>query len=28
MRILKARFGPGELQQVKDRLASHVERGA
>jgi hypothetical protein len=28
MRILKARFGPGELQQVKDRVASHVERGA
>lgn len=28
MRILKARFGPSDLQQVKDRLASHVERGA
>lgn len=28
MRVLKARFGPGELQQVRDRLASHAERGA
>jgi hypothetical protein len=27
MRILKARFGPGELQHVKDRLTAHVERG-
>jgi len=28
MRILKARFGPGELQEVKDRLARHAEREA
>lgn len=28
MRILKARFGASELQEVKDRLASHVEAGA
>ncbi len=26
MRILKARFGPAELQEVKDRLARHAER--
>lgn len=26
MHILKARFGPGELQEVKDRLARHAER--
>lgn len=25
MRILKARFGPSELEQVKERLARHVE---
>jgi hypothetical protein len=28
MRILKARFGASELQEVKDRLARHVEAGA
>jgi hypothetical protein len=28
MRILKARFGPGELEQVRDRLAHHGERGS
>lgn len=28
MRILKARFGPSELQEVKERLARHVEAGA
>jgi hypothetical protein len=28
MRILKARFGPSELQEIKDRLARHVESGA
>lgn len=28
MRILKARFGPSELQQAKDRLSLHVEREA
>ncbi len=28
MRILKARFGPAELQDVKDRLARQTERGA
>lgn len=27
MRILKARFGPGELAEVRDRLARHVEEG-
>jgi hypothetical protein len=27
-RILKARFGPSELEQVKDRLARHAEPGA
>ena len=27
MRILKARFGPGELTEVRDRLARHVEQG-
>ena len=27
MRILKARFGPSDLEQVKDRLARHAERG-
>jgi len=27
MRILRARFGPAELQHVKDRLAPHAERG-
>jgi hypothetical protein len=26
MRILRARFGPGELQEVRDRLARHAER--
>ena len=26
MRILKARFGPSELQQVKDRLSRHAEQ--
>jgi hypothetical protein len=26
MRILKARFGPAELQDIKDRLARHAER--
>ncbi len=26
MRILKARFGPMELQEVKDRLTRYVER--
>jgi hypothetical protein len=26
MRILKARFGPAELQEVKERLARHAER--
>jgi hypothetical protein len=26
MRILKARFGPAELQEVRDRLARHAER--
>jgi hypothetical protein len=26
MRILKARFGPAELQDVKDRLVRHAER--
>jgi hypothetical protein len=26
MRILKARFGPAELQQVRDRLSRHGER--
>jgi len=25
MRILKARFGPSELQQVKERLLRHAE---
>jgi phosphoglycolate phosphatase-like HAD superfamily hydrolase len=28
MRILKARFGASELQEVKERLARHVEAGA
>ena len=28
MRILKARFGPSELEQVKDRLLRYVERRA
>jgi hypothetical protein len=28
MRILKARFGPAELQHVKDRLVRHAERQA
>lgn len=28
MRVLKARFGPAELQEVKDRLARHAERNA
>jgi len=28
MRILKARFGASELEQVKDRLARHAESGA
>jgi len=28
MRILKARFGASELEQVKDRLARHAETGA
>ena len=28
MRILKARFGPMELQEVRDRLARYVEREA
>jgi hypothetical protein len=28
MRILKARFGPAELQDVKDRLTRQTERGA
>lgn len=28
MRILKARFGSAELQEVKDRLARHAEREA
>lgn len=28
MRILKARLGPSELQEIKDRLARHVESGA
>jgi hypothetical protein len=28
MRILRARFGPAELQEVKDRLARHAEREA
>ena len=27
MRILKARFGPAELEEVRSRLTSHVERG-
>src|SRR5438132_1130337 len=27
MRILKARFGPSDLEHVKDRLARHAERG-
>lgn len=26
MRILKARFGPSELQEVRDRLARHADR--
>jgi hypothetical protein len=26
MRILKARFGPAEVQDIKDRLARHAER--
>jgi hypothetical protein len=26
MRILKARFGPGELEQVKDRLRRHADK--
>lgn len=26
MRILKVRFGPAELQEVRDRLARHAER--
>jgi len=26
MRILKARLGPAELQEVRDRLARHAER--
>lgn len=28
MRILKARFGPSDLEQVKDRLARHAEPGS
>jgi hypothetical protein len=28
MRILKARLGPSEVQEIKDRLARHVESGA
>jgi hypothetical protein len=28
MRILKARFGPSELEQVKERLTRHVEQRA
>lgn len=28
MRILKARFGPAELQEVRSRLARHAEREA
>ena len=28
MRILKARFGPAELEEVKGRLVRHAERGA
>jgi Domain of unknown function (DUF4194) len=28
MRILKARFGPSELEQVKDRLARYAEAGS
>jgi len=28
MRILKARFGPAELQEVRDRLARHAQREA
>lgn len=28
MRIIKARFGPGELQEVKERLVRHAEREA
>jgi hypothetical protein len=28
MRILKARFGPSELEQVKERLVHHSESGA
>lgn len=28
MRILKARFGPADLQELKDRLAHHAERDA
>jgi len=27
MRILKARFGPAELEEVRSRLTNHVERG-
>jgi hypothetical protein len=27
MRILKARFGPSELQQIRDRLRAHAEQG-
>ena len=27
MRILKARFGPSELQQIRDRLRTHAEQG-
>ena len=27
MRILKARFGPAELEDVRSRLTNHVERG-
>ena len=25
MRILKARFGPSELEEIKDRLKRHAE---
>ena len=28
MRILKARFGPSELEQIKERLARHAEPGS
>jgi hypothetical protein len=27
MRILKARFGPSELQQIRDRLRTHADQG-